>query len=95
MSGVDSNIEAFNPISGRRYPSWDALVAAESEGWVVVITSTRPNTNPVVYGPFADKALATKSRARLRARYVVSERQEHGAKFKIASRIVLLWKDMA
>jgi hypothetical protein len=90
---TDSNTPAYNPISGRHYTSWEALVEAESTGWVIVITSTRPNTIPAVYGPFADKEEALKIRVNVRNKYARDEKMRYGSDIKVTSRIVRSWKD--
>lgn len=89
---TDPNVKAFDPISGRHYENWDALVADQCNGYVVVILSFRPNTRPLVYGPWPatpeGKVAATTARARLRNRVAMSEKPH-----KVASFIRLLWKD--
>jgi hypothetical protein len=90
---LDSNVPAYNPISGRHYTSWEELVAAESTGLVIVITSSRPNTNPAVYGPFTDKVEALKIRVSVRNKYARDERMRYGSDIKVTSRLVLAWKD--
>ena len=87
-----TELTAFDPVSGRTYPSWDALVAAQCSGYVIIITSDRPGTRELVYGPWPPtkqgKAAATKARLRLRNKAAQSEKP-----YKVASSIRLCWKD--
>lgn len=78
----------FNPMTVANYKDHDAMVAIESNGFVVVLTSARPATLPVVFGPFTDKVEATNARARIRNRLVQVERP-----YKVSSMIRPCWKD--
>jgi len=101
---TDSNVQAYDPISGRRYNSWDDLVTDLAVGYVVILTSNRPNTGALVYGPYTPeqfgswdkaKAAAEKARSRLRQRVVYQERRNHGKDIKVSSTVRYQWKDKA
>jgi len=85
-------MKAYDPISNRHYDSWDDLVADQCTGYVVVIDSSRPNTAPLVYGPWPPtpegKIEATKARVKLRNRVAKGERPH-----VVASFVRLMWKD--
>lgn len=86
-------MSAYSDRTNRSYPSWDDLVAAESNGYVVVLNTVRANTVPAVYGPYADKGQARSARTRLR-RDAVREEAEYGVdKAEVRSWIRVLWKD--
>lgn len=92
MKKPREELTAFDPISGRTYPNWDALVAAQANGYVIIITSDRPGTSALVYGPWPatrqGKIEATKARLRLRNKTAQSEKP-----YKVTSSIRLAWKD--
>ena len=53
----------------REYPSWDALVAEEANGYIVTVIGTRSGTVWAwTVGPFPDKATARTRAARERRR---------------------------
>lgn len=81
-------MKAFSPETGKSYASFDELVAAEANGYVVVITSDRPNTGALVVGPFADKAEANTKRAR-----IVYRARRDEAPHKVHSSVRILWKE--
>lgn len=67
-NGVE--IEEYSTATGVTYPTWDALVEAESNGWLcVAIISNGKETWPWVEGPFPEKRLAIKTRQRLRTKW--------------------------
>lgn len=78
----------FNPMTVANYKDLESMVAIECSGYVVVLTSARPGTLPVVFGPFTDKVEATNARARIRNRLVQVERP-----YKVTSMIRPCWKD--
>jgi hypothetical protein len=82
-----ADIEAYSPDTGRTYKTWDALVAAEANGYVVLGMSEREGTEPIVIGPFKTKAEALKQRVLLYARWKKEE-----APFKVHTRIRICWK---
>lgn len=87
MSDTD-NIPAYSPTTDTHYKNWDALVKAESNGYVVVGTSDRHDTSAIVIGPYATKEEAQQARARLRPKWVREERPN-----KITTSIRILWKE--
>lgn len=104
MTTKDSNTTAYDPISGRKYASWEDLVDDQAVGYVVILTSDRPNTGALVYGPYTPatyggwaeaKAAAEKARVRLRQKTMRYERQAHGTGIKISSSVRYQWKDMS
>lgn len=69
-------MEAYSDTTGTRYPSWEALVEAEANGWVaVVIISSPRETWPYVEGPFPTKAEAERARNRLRRKWKREQQQ--------------------
>ena len=59
-------MEAYSEATKTTYSSWDALVEAEANGYVVIAVITRDSTTwPWVHGPYPDKKEASKARARL------------------------------
>lgn len=81
-------ISAYSENTGKTYDNWDALVAAEANGYVVVLTSTRTDTVPWVVGPYVSKQEATKARVRLRRR---AQKEEAG--YQVRTLIRVLWKE--
>lgn len=63
-------MQAYNPQTGNTYESWEALVAAESNGWMVclILTDGR-ETWPYMAGPVALQKDARNLRARLRRKF--------------------------
>lgn len=90
-------ITAYSSDTDRTYLTWDELVHAESNGYVVVGTVSRPNTVPAVYGPWeaspAGKEEARKAQARLRNRWKREERLNHGPGVKVTVLVRVLWED--
>lgn len=81
-------ITAYNPDTGNTYLDWDALVAAETNGYVIVSISERPRTVPSVHGPWPSKADARKAQDRLRKRFKKEE-----APYRVATYIRNLWPE--
>lgn len=81
-------MKATNPESGNTYDSWDDLLKAETNGWVLVAVSERPGTVPFVVGPFDDKDEAKRVRARRRPKWAQQEKP-----FKIHTYVRSLWKE--
>lgn len=74
--------------TGNTYLTWDELVAAEANGYTVVVVSERSNTVPAVFGPWPDPAAAHKAQSRLRRS---ARKHEHPHKVKTYVRV--LWKE--
>lgn len=67
---------AYSPETDTHYPSWEALVEAEANGYVVVaIITSGKETWPYIVGPIPDKDEANKARNRLRAKWKREMRQ--------------------
>jgi len=81
--------QAYSATTGTTYPSWEALLAAETNGYVVVGLSTRPDTHPVICGPYPDKETARRAQARLRRRW----KREEAPKYEVSTFVRHLWKD--
>ena len=63
-------MEAYSDATNTTYESFDALINAEANGWVVICIITSPKqTWPAVIGPFATKEEANRERNRLREKY--------------------------
>lgn len=86
---MKKDIEAYSEDTGKLYPNWDALVAAEAHGYTVLLTSSRPNTYPWMVGLFATKPEALAARVRYRNRAAKAE-----APYKVTTRIRILWKGL-
>lgn len=82
-----ADIEAYSPDTGKTYRTWDALVAAEANGYVVLGMSERPGTEAIVVGPVKTKPEALRLRAQLYPRWRRSE-----APYKVTTRIRISWK---
>jgi hypothetical protein len=83
----------YSPSTDRHYLTWDDLTSAEANGYVVIGTSTRRNTVPVVVGPFDTKDEAKRAAARLRRKWKREEDREHGPGYSISAWVRPLWKD--
>ena len=81
-------MQAYSVETDTYYPSWEALVAAEANGYVIVSVSERPKTVPYVVGPFEDHAEAK----RVRVRYHNSAKRAE-APHKVHTYVRTLWKD--
>lgn len=86
-------VTAYSEDTGSVYLNWDELVAEEASGYVVVGTSERPGTVPVVVGLWppseAGKREARKAQARLRRKWAKEEAQNGS---KIHTHVRVLWK---
>lgn len=89
---MKEQLSAYSPDTGNYYNSWDELVEAETNGYVVVGLPTRPGAVPVVVGPYPTQTEARKAQARLRAKWRKEEAQQHGT-HKISTYVRHLWKD--
>ena len=72
----------------RGYDTEEELLAAESNGFVVVGFTSRVDGVPAIVGPYPNREEANKARSRLRARRA---REEAPAKVRTSVRV--LWKD--
>lgn len=69
-------IPAHSGSSGKDYPSWDDLVAAEANGWVaVMIMQLKTKAFARVVGPFSTKREAQNCGASLRNKFKTSDRR--------------------
>lgn len=76
---VSRNVTAYSETTGITYPTWEALVEAEANGWVAVAVITEgKQVWPWVVGPYPDKADAVRAQARLRTRW----RREQSTPFR-------------
>jgi hypothetical protein len=89
----ESVITAYSPDTDSTYLTWEDLVAAEALGWVVVGTSDRPNTVPVVVGLFDTQADARRARVRLRRRWQREENEKNVGTHTISTVVRPLWKE--
>jgi hypothetical protein len=76
--------------TGNVYLTWEEYVAAETNGYVVVVTTSRPNTAPAVWGPYPTGDDARRARARHRRAVQRQEEREHGPGHKISTCIRVL-----
>lgn len=91
-------ITTYSPDTDKTYLTWDELIAAESNGYVVVGLCSRPGTVPVVIGPWpaseAGKQEARKAQTRLRSRWRREEQREHGREAgEIRALVRVMWQD--
>jgi hypothetical protein len=90
---MGSNTEAYSVSTGKTYPSWDDLVAAEANGFVVTaVISDGSRTWTWTVGPFKDKSDANRARARLRTRLKREVAQGTNRTFQLFVRPA--WKDL-
>lgn len=62
-------MEAYSVQTGKTYPSWEALVKEEANGFVVTaVISDGKRSWPWTVGPFDDEPEAKRAQARLRTR---------------------------
>lgn len=63
-------MEAHSETTGKDYPSWDALVQAEANGWMVIaIIKDSKQEWPWLVGPFDTKKAASNARVKHRKRF--------------------------
>jgi hypothetical protein len=88
MAGVG----AYSPDTDTHYDNWDALVEAESNGYVVVaIVSNGKVSWPWVVGPYDDKLQADRARARLRRK--LKREQDRFPSHTFSLYVRPAWKD--
>ena len=89
----DDEIKAV--CDGRVYPNWNALLDAETNGYVVVAIITAPNHRhplPRVQGPYFTKVEAANAKQRWRTKLKREQRESyphHGFRLYIEP----VWKD--
>jgi len=86
-------MEAYSPDTNTHYPNWDALTAAEANGYVVVGISSREDTVPIVVGPYGTKEEGKRAQARLRRRWKNDEARDHGDGITVKAYLRVLWKE--
>lgn len=64
---MTSRYPAYSVETGKTYPTWDDLVAAEGNGYVVIVTHNQFPA-PAVYGPFPTKREATNAKLRAKTK---------------------------
>jgi hypothetical protein len=86
-----SDMPAYSGSTGKHYPDWDALVAAETHGFVVVAVPKELSKNvvPWVVGPWATKREANNCRQRMRNKLKQVMDLEH-----VSFYIRHAWKDV-
>jgi hypothetical protein len=63
-------MQAYSTSTDTTYESWEALVEAESNGYLAVaLLTNQKQTWPFVEGPFPTKREATNARTRMRNRF--------------------------
>lgn len=86
-------MEAYSPDTNTTYPTFDALVAAEGNGYIVIGTSSRPKTVPFAVGPYATREEAKRAQARLRRKWK-HEEAEYGDDITVKAYLRVLWKEI-
>lgn len=83
------DIPAYSPTTKITYDSWDALVAAESNGFVAVaMMVSRNSVWPWMVGPFATEAEANKRAAKMRRQ----AKKEANPQLTVKVRVRPIWK---
>lgn len=88
-------MQARSEDGKRVYEDWDALVAGEANGYVVVAIITAPNYKhpfPRVQGPYPTKVEADKAKARWRTK-LLREQKQYFPNHKFRLHIEEVWKD--
>lgn len=84
-------VEAYSQATNRHYPNWDALVAAEGNGYVVVgmvVDGPHTMSGVALVGPFPTRDEARKVQARKRQAWANESKP-----LKVKTQIRVLWKD--
>lgn len=85
-------MEAHSSSTGKTYPSWEALVEAEANGYVVVaVIADGKQTWPWVEGLYPTKAEASKARNRMRTKLNRESTNYPSTSFRLFVRPA--WKD--
>lgn len=85
-------MEAYSEKTNTHYPSWDALIEEEANGYVVVaVISNGKKTWPWVIGPFNVRENAQRAQARLRYKLKKDLKTRPGFTGKVFVRPA--WKD--
>lgn len=87
-------MRSYSAATGKHYVDFDALVAAEANGYVVVGITESHNTAPWCVGPFKDKVEARKVQARMRAKIKRLDR-DLGVSRKSRVHVRVLWKELS
>lgn len=88
-------MRAYSASTQREYESWEDLVAAESNGYMVVAIITKGKQSwPWSIGPFTDRHEAVKARNRLRTRMKRENAQPWYADRSFNLFIRPAWKDV-
>lgn len=74
----ESVVTTWSPETNKTYLTWPEYVAAETNGYVIVTTTSRRNTHPAVHGPYLDHDDAKRAQARIRRRSKKEEDRDHG-----------------
>ena len=88
------DVQAHSSASGTTYPNWDALVAAEANGYVVVAIITKGHISwPYVHGTYDDKPEAERARNRLRTKLKREQRERSYDDHSFSLFVRPAWKD--
>lgn len=80
-------MQAYSTETNTEYDSWEELLKAETNGYVVVIISDRPGTVPYVIGPFDTQDDAVRARKKIQRKEKQAE-----APHKVHAFVRNLWK---
>lgn len=67
--GEKPPVEAYSDTTGATYPTWEDLIAAEANGYLVTCLITDKGTWPTSWGPFPTKAEAERVRNNKRNKF--------------------------
>jgi hypothetical protein len=73
-------VTTYSDKTGSTYLTWEDYVAAETNGYVVVLVTSRSGTAPAVVGPWPTQPEARKAQARLRSKFKREEGPHHTVK---------------
>ena len=88
-----ATIKAYRAGSGETYNSYEDLITAETNGWLVLaVVSKGAKTWPAAEGPYEDKNSANRAANRLRNRWRKTARNYPGVTYRIHVRPA--WKEL-
>jgi hypothetical protein len=88
----ESVVTTLSDATGFSYLTWDAMVAAEANGWVAVAIVSSPTKSwPWMTGPYETKAAAQRALDRMRTKFRREAQQYPNHTYRLFVRP--LWKD--
>lgn len=88
---MKKQIGAYSPTTDTHYDSWEDLVTAEADGYVVIITASDPETKEVQFSNIGGRR-PTKSKAQYLARKLRNmDRDQYPYTYKFFVRPLWKW----